>query len=651
VRFLLLHSASSPPAELIRSLDEDGVRATRVDTPEELLPGAVPTAFLLDPASRATFPADRIGAFTAQGGAVVVLGDSSDRDGPPGLPDDVVTAFVPHGAGARQLLLALRSAYREAAARRDALTARREAESRTRELKELTEIGMALATERNYDTLLEQILSQALQITGSDAGSLYIVEQPEKGPPRLRFKLAQNQSRPDIPFAESTMTLDVSSIAGNAATTGEPLNIPDVYRLEPTRPYTFNRWFDETYGYRSKSMLTIPMKDHKGDVIGVLQLINRKRHPAATLTRPEDFDREVLTYSAHLVDLVSALAGQAAVSIENSQLYEDIERLFEGFVRAAVSAIEQRDPPTRGHSRRVANMTVALARVVDGLDRGRYGSIRFTAVEIREIRYAALLHDFGKVGVREHVLVKAKKLYPHDLALIRQRYAFIRRTAESEHYRRRMHYLEEHGAAGYGEFCRQLDAKHRVELAELDHFLHLVQQSNEPTVLPEGSFEELMHWANTFYSDIEGKRQPFLTDDEVRFLSIRKGSLDESERSEIESHVNETYRFLLQIPWTPELQSIPRIAYGHHEKLDGSGYPRHVGAPDIPIQTRMMTIVDIYDALTASDRPYKRAVSEERALDILADETRGGMLDEDLFRLFRDAHVFERASDADELDS
>jgi HD-GYP domain-containing protein (c-di-GMP phosphodiesterase class II) len=650
VRFLLLHSATGLPAELLGPLAEDGVHTRRVDTPEQLQPGAVPTTFVLDPVSRAAFPADRIGAFTAQGGAVVVLGDSSDRDGPPDLPDDVVTAFVPHGAGPRQTLLALRSAYRAAAARRDALRAGGEAESRTRELKELTEIGMALATERNYNTLLEQILTQALQITGSDAGSLYIVEQPENEPARLRFKLAQNQSRPDIPFVESSMPLDVSSIAGNAATTGEPLNIPDVYQLEPTRPYTFNRWFDETYGYRSKSMLTIPMKNHKGDVIGVLQLINRKRNPAATLSRPEDVEREVVTYSAHLGDLVSALAGQAAVSIENSQLYEDIERLFEGFVRAAVSAIEQRDPPTRGHSRRVAAMTVALAHVVDGLNGGRYGSVRFAPQEIREIRYAALLHDFGKVGVREHVLVKAKKLYPHDLALIRQRYAFIRRTAESEHRRRRMQYLEEHGAAGYDEFCQQLDAEHHAELGALDRFLRLVHKSNEPTVLPEGSFEELMHWANTFYRDIDGKRQPFLTDDEVRFLSIRKGSLDESERSEIENHVNETYRFLLQIPWTQELKSIPRIAYGHHEKLNGSGYPRHVGAPDIPIQTRMMTIVDIYDALTASDRPYKRAVSAERALDILADETRAGMLDEDLFRLFLDAQVFERASDTDGLD-
>jgi HD-GYP domain-containing protein (c-di-GMP phosphodiesterase class II) len=577
-------------------------------------------------------------------------GGAEPRDGPADLPDDVVTAFVPQGAGPRQVLLAVRAAFREAAARRDARAARLEAASRARELAELTEIGMALTTERDYNTLLEQILRQALELTASDAGSLYIVEQPDDVPARLRFKLSQNRSRPDIPFIEITMPLDVSSIAGNAATTGEPLNIPDVYRLEPDRPYTFNRSFDERYGYRSKSMLTIPMKDHKGDVIGVLQLINRKRHPDSILATPEDFDREVLTYSEHQVDLVSALAGQAAVSIENSQLYEDIERLFEGFVHASVTAIEQRDPTTYGHSGRVASMTVALARIVDSVDRGRYAPVRFSREEIREIRYAGLLHDFGKVGVREQVLVKAKKLYPPDLTLIRQRHAFIRRSVEGEHFRRRMRYLEEHGSAGYEAFRRQLDLQHQADLEELDRFLQLVQQSNEPTVLPEGSFDDLMHWAATFYRDLEGREQPYLTDDEVRFLSIRKGSLDESERLEIESHVTHTYRFLLQIPWTKELQRIPLIAYGHHEKLDGSGYPRRVGEQEIPIQTRMMTIADIFDALTASDRPYKRAVPVSRALDILADETRAGMLDPDLLRLFLDARVFERASDTGEPD-
>jgi hypothetical protein len=202
------------------------------------------------------------------------------------------------------------------------------------------------------------------------------------------------------------------------------------------------------------------------------------------------------------------------------------------------------------------------------------------------------------------------------------------------------------GTGGYAEFVRQLEEAHHSQLRELDRFMELVSRSNEPTVLPEGSFEELHHYAEKFYTDIEGSECPFLSDDEVRFLSIRKGSLDEAERLEIESHVTHTYRFLLQIPWTKELQAIPQIAYGHHEKMDGTGYPLHVRGQQIPIQTRMMTIADIFDALTAADRPYKRAVPVPRALDILGDETRAGMLDPDLFGLFVAARVFERPAES-----
>ncbi len=177
---------------------------------------------------------------------------------------------------------------------------------------------------------------------------------------------------------------------------------------------------------------------------------------------------------------------------------------------------------------------------------------------------------------------------------------------------------------------------------ELERFLKTVLQSNEPTVLPEGSFEELLAIAEKQFTDVEGCEQPWLSDDEVRFLTIRKGSLDETERLEIESHVTHTYRFLLQIPWTKELAQIPLIAYGHHEKLNGTGYPRKIGAAEIPIQTRMMTISDIFDALTAADRPYKRAVPLQRALDIMQDEVKHGMLDTELYRLFVDGKVFER---------
>jgi len=289
-------------------------------------------------------------------------------------------------------------------------------------------------------------------------------------------------------------------------------------------------------------------------------------------------------------------------------------------------------------------MTVGLAEVVDRSPDPAFRAVNFTREQIKEIRYAGLLHDFGKVGVREQVLVKAKKLYPPDLNLVRSRYSFIRRSAEVEYHRARADFLAEHGRDGYDAFLAQLDRRHRDELDQLDHFLRTVLQANEPTVLPEGSFEELVAYAEKRFPDIEGQPQPYLSDDEVRYLTIRKGSLDDTERLEIESHVTHTYRFLLQIPWTKELSQIPLIAYGHHEKLNGSGYPRKVAAREIPIQTRMMTISDIFDALTAADRPYKRAVPLQKALDIMHQEVRTGMLDAELLRAFTEGKVFERVA-------
>lgn len=643
--YLLLHAASFDPAPLAPALDAEQIRRQAVASADDLRAGECPTVLLLDPEARALFDPEPLRAFIKAGGAVAVLGAPGEPDVPDDLPEDVIQQFIPDPVGRRQLLIGLRSAFRDSATQAEIARARKETAQRTRELGELTRIGMALSTERDYSTLLGLILEQGLRITGADAGSLYIVEKPDNGDPQLRFKYALNRSRPDIPFVELTMPLNTASIAGYAASTGEPLVIDDVYYLPPDVDYSFNRSIDEKYGYRTRSQLTIPMRDHWDETIGVLQLINRKRDGEAILATPEDFNTQVVPFSPRQVELVSALAGQAAVSIENSQLYEDIERLFEGFVKASVTAIEQRDPTTFGHSGRVASYTVALAKAVDRADDGPYADVRFSRDEIKEIRYAGLLHDFGKVGVREQVLVKAKKLYPPDLSLIRQRFAFIRRTAEADYHRQRADFLAEHGEKEYAKFITKLQVEHEKRLTELDHFMDLIMQSNEPTVLPEGSFEELLQYAERYYEDIEGKQQPFLTDDEVRFLTIRKGSLDESERLEIESHVTHTYRFLLQIPWTKELHLIPHIAYGHHEKLDGSGYPRRVKAEQIPIQTRMMTLSDIFDALTAADRPYKRAVPVPKALDILGSETEAGMLDPALFTLFTEAKVFEAKDD------
>ncbi len=641
MRYLLLYTPAWSPTGVRPALESAQIEAREARVPRDLVVDERPTVFVLDPESRAIFPVDALRAFVDAGGAIVALGRDGEPDLPAEMPSELLSGFVKQPVGPRQLLVAVRAGYREAAARLETARARAEAANRSREIGELTRIGVALGTERDLKTLLELILTQARRITTSDAGSLYLVETGDQGQKRLRFRITQTYSKPDAPFVEFTIPVDRSSLAGYTAVTGEPLVIDDAYFLPPDVEYSINRSFDERHGYRTKSMLVLPMKDHKEEVIGVLQLINRKRHPEAVLAAPADVEHQVVPYSRRTVELVTALAGQAAVAIENSRLYEEIERLFEGFVKAAVHAIEQRDPTTFGHSGRVANMTVGLASVVDRAEDGAYRAVTFTREQIKEIRYAGLLHDFGKVGVREEVLIKAKKLYPLQLDLIRQRHHFVKRTAEREFWRKRAEFLESHDRKDYAPFLRALEEEHARDMAALDGFLDAVLSANEPTVLPASHFEALLQVARRTYEDPTGRPHPYLTEEEMRYLTIPKGSLDETERLEIESHVTHTYRFLQQIPWTRELQDIPMIAYGHHEKLDGKGYPRRVSAEAIPIQTRMMTISDIYDALSAADRPYKAAVAPARALDIMAEEVRAGQLDQELFRLFVDGKVFQ----------
>src|SRR5438128_11937891 len=296
-----------------------------------------PTVFLLDAESRSVFPVDVMRAFVDAGGAIVALGRNGEVDVPDGMPTEFLSGFLTQPTSPRRLLVAIRAGFREAAARAETARARGEAAQRAREIGELTRIGVALGTERDLKALLDLILTQARRITQSDAGSLYLVETSGQGQKRLRFRLAQTYSKPEAPFVEFTMPVDRTSLAGYAAVTGEPLVLDDAYFLPPDVEYSINRSFDERYGYRTKSMLVIPMKDHKEEVIGVLQLINRKRDFEAVLAAPADVERQVVPFSRRTVELVTALAGQAAVAIENSQLYAEIENLFKGFVNAAVT--------------------------------------------------------------------------------------------------------------------------------------------------------------------------------------------------------------------------------------------------------------------------------------------------------------------------
>lgn len=353
-------------------------------------------------------------------------------------------------------------------------------------------------------------------------------------------------------------------------------------------------------------------------------------------------DGAVSSYSARQEALALSLASQAAVAVENSELYASIQRLFEGFVRASVVAIEARDPATSGHSFRVANLTVAFAELVDRAGEGPFAAVRFSREELRTIRYASLLHDFGKVGVREDVLVKAKKLYPAQHALMRERFKLARRARELESAERRLEYVLAYGRDAYLARTAAFEAALAGNLAELDAAWQVIETANEPTVLPGGTFEQLRDIAAIAFADTDGSMRPLIDEDEVRLLSLRKGSLSASERLQIESHVCHSYRFLRQIPWTSEIRRIPDIVAGHHEKLNGTGYPNRLTAPDIPIQTRMMTIADIFDALSAADRPYKNAVPVDRALDILRLAADEGEIDARLFELFCEGRVYDR---------
>ena len=445
----------------------------------------------------------------------------------------------------------------------------------------------------------------------------------------------------NIEFKEYALPLTRTSLAGYVALTGEFVNLEDAYNVPKDVDYTFNKAFDIKFNYRSKSMLVMPMKDHKNKTIGVLQLINRKKSKNVKLTSDSVVENEVIPFDEKTFGLLNSLASQAAVSIENNLLYQNIQNLFEGFVKASVLAIEQRDPTTCGHSERVSLLTVGLAEVVNRTTSGKCRDIHFTSDQLKEIRYAGLLHDFGKVGVRENVLVKANKLYPEELKYIRCRFDFIKKSIECEFLEKKIRLMRDSKVDGFQKCFDEIDDELKKELQKLDEYLRWIEVANMPTILEDNLINELTNIADNVYLDYNEEERPYLTPYEVDLLSIRDGTLNEEERQEIESHVIYSYEFLKNIPWTKELENVPDIAHAHHETLNGIGYPLKIKKYKIPIQSRMMAITDIYDALTAKDRSYKKAVSHERALEIIGNEAKGNLVDSELFDMFVKGKVYE----------
>jgi len=488
-------------------------------------------------------------------------------------------------------------------------------------LQMLQEIGIQLSAERDLEKLLTLILQESRRLTGADAGTIFVREDEvvadpnatgkdrlHRTTPYLAMKIAQNDSVP-LPFRRMRLPFDPTTISGYVATSGEIVNLPDAYRIPPGAPYSYSRTFDTQSGYRCKSMLVIPMKNREGEIIGVIQLINKKKNPLRRLDRPERVEEEVTAFDPLDEEFLSALASQAAVCIEKARLYEDIERMFEGLVGSFTLALEKRNRTTYGHCMRVARYALALAEAVNEAPPSLFGGFRFSPEGLRELKYAALLHDVGKIGVPEAVLDKQNKLTDAEIRVIEYRLRY---------------------AADHGKPPERMEA-----------FAAAVRRANVPRDLSAEDARLLAEMHAERFTDLDGREKPLLTDPEYEGLSVPKGSLTESERRQIERHILDTWEILKRIPWPRDLRSVPNLAGCHHEKIDGSGYPWRLRGSEIPLGGQILALVDIFEALTARDRPYKPALPIERAISIIQEEVDRGRLNPNLWRLFLDRRIHE----------
>ncbi len=517
-----------------------------------------------------------------------------------------------------------------------------------RRLRHLSEIGLALSAERDIQRLLGLILSAARELTGADGGTLYIVEADRSGQKSLFFRAAQNDSitiESNLSFAVSP-----SSLAGYAALSGEILRFDDVYLLDKNAPFRFNSSFDADHGYRTRSILVVPLKDHIGAVIGVLQLINRKRHRDVILADLPTVEREVIPFNDEMAELAMTLASQASVALNNTLLLREIEELFEALVVAASSAIEDRDPTTSGHSRRVTNLTLALARAIAQNQSGPLAGIDFTPAQLKELRYASLLHDFGKIGVREAVLTKSHKIEAAQFEALQNRILTFRAQIEADAAKKSLQIARDDRKDTQSARIEAIEQHARARIERLDEQARLLSQLNSLGLdpCPDSVWDDALaalDYLQTLTFQTPSGLQLLVQPDEAAALCVRRGTLTPDEFRQIQNHAQMSFEFLEQIPWTSALQHVPAIARAHHERLDGSGYPQQLRGDQIPLGAKLMAIADVYDALTASDRPYKRALTTEAALKILQSEAEIGKLDMAALQIFIESEIWKQAGE------
>ncbi len=492
-------------------------------------------------------------------------------------------------------------------------------EKQVQHINQLAKIGVALSGTQNLDHLLEMIIDEARAFTNADGGTLYLVTPDGDA---LRFAIVQTESLKirmggltGKPISWSPIPLKINGQPNNnnvcayVANSGELVDIPDVYEA-PGFNFEGTRNFDAKTGYRSKSMLVIPMRDHENEIIGVLQLINAQDPDTG----------EVVPFASEYIELTSSLASQAAVAITNARLIRDLKNLFDSFIQTIASAIDEKSPYTGGHIERVANLTMEIAKQINDAKEGPFADVFFNDDQLWELRLAAWLHDTGKITTPEYVIDKRTKLQTlfDRLELIRMRFE-VAKAQMSRNER------------------EKIDAELEAKLNQLDQDFKFIESCNiTQEFVPDSSIERLKQISTQSIKTTCGE-EPLLNDNELLNLLIRKGNLTNEERQIINNHALVTIKMLEKLPFPKKIKNVPYIAGAHHEKLNGKGYPLGLKGYQICLQARIMTLADIFEALTAKDRPYNdkkepRKLSE--ALKIINFMVKDGELDPDVVQFF-----------------
>ncbi len=500
------------------------------------------------------------------------------------------------------------------------------------QINRLAEIGRALSGEHDLNTLLEKICDEVCKFTYADACTLYIAKENQ-----LHIRIFQNKSMGIRMGGKTGETLNMSpvdliesNVSAYVALKGVSVNIPDVYDTD-LFDFTGPKEFDQETGYHSTSMLVCPMRNHENDIIGVLQLVNA--------INPDT--REIIPFLPDYVSLTESLASQAAVSITNARLINDMEHLFESFVEVMATAIDEKSPITGGHIRRVANLTMVMAEELHKNTKPPFQNVHFTPEKFHELRVASWMHDIGKVTTPVEIIEKSKKLETifDRVQFVDLRMQFIIQSIQLEAAQTLLKLTRDGDAP---EKIKNLEGSTKKTIQELKEVREFILKCNEPSeFLEDECIERLQAIAQRTYKDEDGNQQPFLTSDELKNLSIRKGSINDQERQIMKNHAQITLDMLDKIPFTKKLKNIPNFAGAHHECINGLGYPLGLQGEEIPFEGKLMAVTDIAEALTAKDRPYKKAMPLEQVYKILRKMVNDNELDRDLVDFFINEKVYE----------